>query len=280
MANRRAKFYKKLNLFRRISQILSILLLIAIPILNVLGVHWLMGTLYSMSIGPVDIADPLISLQTMLLTGKFLPPLLVAVLIPIAIALLFGRVFCSWVCPHNTISEWLDALQKRLFPKRWQKQHTGTGQPNPRPRLYWTILAALLLLTVLLGFPLISYLSAPGVISSQISQVIMGMGVGLEIGLVLLIFVVELAIFRRVWCKWLCPIGAFLALFRTPYTLQIHYDASQCACGHTIEPCHNACPLDLSPKKPDTYPFCYNCGLCQSACERTGRGAITFKIGK
>ncbi len=268
--------YRALLRVRSAVQILSLLFLFAVPLLNVFGVHAILGTLYSLSVGEIEITDPLMALQTILLTKQIYLPLLLGVILPVLLALIFGRVFCSWMCPQNTLSEWLDALQKRFWKSRWRKSHHRSINKNPRPAWYWGIFTTLVLATLAFSFPLLSYLSMPGIISSAVSQSILGPGVGVELALVLLILVSELLVGRRYWCKYVCPVGALLSVFRCRYTMHLVYEASQCACHLQTEPCHYVCPLQLSPKRVNVYPYCFNCGLCTAVCEKTGKSALTL----
>ncbi len=271
--------YRRLNRYRRWVQTLSLLLFVAVPVLNGYGIHAIVGTLYSISIGELDMADPVMVLQTILLTREIYLPLLLAAVVPVVIAWLFGRVFCSWVCPQNTLSEWSDALQQRFFPKRWKREHHFKFGRNPSAVWYWLIFAALLLITVILGLPLLSYVSAPGIITSFLSQAILGLGVGAEIVLVLAIFAIEAALFRRFWCKYACPVGAGLALFQGRRSLRVQFNTEMCDCKPGTAPCYAVCPLHLAPKDIETlYPYCFNCGLCVAFCENAGH-ALTFGFG-
>ncbi len=274
----RQRFYNKLNRVRKVVQLLAVFFLIAVPFLNRMGVHWIIGTLYSISIGELDIVDPVMALQTVLLTKNVYIPLLIAVVVPVLLAFIFGRVFCSWVCPKNTISDWLDTLQQRIMRGYWRKVRFKLSEKNPNPVIFWGILAALVFTVSVSGFPLLGYLSVPGIISSQISQAVLGIGNGLELALVLIIFAVEVMVVRRYWCKFLCPVGAFLSIFRIKRTLRIQYDMTLCSCGgQTAQHCQIACPLGLSPKRDHIYPYCFHCGLCLAACEKTGNCALSFK---
>lgn len=266
-----------LNRTRQLVQVLAVLFLVAVPVLNWLGVHWLLGTLYSLSIGELDMADPAMALQSILLTGTFWVPLLLAAAIPVALAVAFGRVFCSWICPYNTLLEWLDRVEKRVLRKRWLRRHRRGPGHNPRRALYWGIFGALLIATVVVGLPVLACLSAPGILSSQLSQAILGMGAGLELALVALLLVVEVAIARRVWCTYACPVGATLSLVRTPWTMRVVHDDARCTCPAGAAPCSVACPLGLVPRQGASLaPFCYNCGSCVAACEKARRGALRF----
>ncbi|MDZ7291553.1 MAG: 4Fe-4S binding protein [candidate division KSB1 bacterium] len=275
------RFYHRLNRLRQVVQILSIIFFIAVPILNGFGIHAILGTLYSLSIGGLDIADPLMVLQTILLTKAIYLPLLLAALLPIVLALVFGKVFCSWMCPQNTISEWIDAAEKKIFPKRWRRVHHFKRGKNPRAVWYWLILSLFIVLVPIFGLPLLSYLSAPGIITSAISQGLLGMGVGLEIAIVLSILVIEAILLRRWWCKYACPVGAFLALFRARKTLRLFYEHQACDCKPGTAPCYSVCPLHLAPKETATvYPYCFNCGVCVAFCENTGSRALSLQFGE
>ncbi len=275
--NTHQRFYSHLTRLRKIVQIFSLLFLIAVPVLNLMGIRWIIGTLYALSIDELDMVDPVMALQTLLLTKSVYMPLLIATIIPLVTSLTFGRVFCSWICPKNTISDWLEVLQKPIIKQRWQTVRFSLIEKNPHPGILWGILAVLLLIVWISGFPLLGYLSMPGIISSQISQTILGMGHGLEFGLVLIIFVVEIVLVQRYWCKYFCPVGACLSIFRIKRTLRIQHKAMLCTCKQEIEPCHAVCPLGLSPKcNHHLYPYCFHCGLCLTACEKTGRRALSY----
>lgn len=246
--------------WRRTCQLLTIGMVVLLPVLNKKGLTYLSGTLYSMAIGPVWITDPLIGLQTILLTLTADRLLLLSILIPIALALLFGRVFCSWACPQNTISELVDLAAEKIGIRR-----LITSKPTATPR--YVVLILILIATPLAGLPLASLLSAPGIISVQAAKLVYEGTVGLELGLVGLIVLFELLLIRRVWCNHLCPIGSFLGLCRCRKTLKVvlNEDAEH-PCGHCLA-CAKACQLDLNPLHEKIYPQCHNCGACLTACQ-------------
>ena len=275
----RAGFYRRLELLRRATQLFSFAFLFALPVLVWQGVHWIVGSLYSISIGSLVIADPAMALQTTLLTREVYVPLLFAALLPAVLALVFGRVFCSWLCPYNTLLDWAERAWRRLRGKGWQKARLAAPSHNPHPGFYWAVFAALVLAATVLGLPLLSYLSAPGILSTQISQTILGMGTGLEIGLVVLLLVAEVGLGRRFWCKYGCPVGATLSLFRTRRTLHVAHGPSHCTCPPGGEACRVACPLGLAPAAGDVRPYCYNCGSCLATCEKLQRNALHFRFG-
>ena len=91
--------YTRLHFMRRLVQFLAMSFIFVIPILNMLGIRQIIGTYYSISIGNLDIIDPALMLQTIFLTKEIYFPLLLAGIIPLILTLIFGKVFCGWVCP-------------------------------------------------------------------------------------------------------------------------------------------------------------------------------------
>lgn len=270
------KFYKKLNFYRKLVQILTLLFFLIIPVLLLLDFRKVIGNLYSVTIFGLDIVDPAMAVQTIILSGDFFIPMLIGVIIPVVVALVFGRVFCSWVCPYNTLAEWLNKFSNKILRRR---RKSGLNK-NPKPYISWIILGIILLTTAIIGFPLLGFLSAPGIITAQMASVILGMGVGLELAVIGIILIIEVIVNKRFWCKYVCPVGRVLAIFKTPSTMRVAYNAESCKCPLNVEPCANDCPLDLSPTQIHLYPYCYNCGECLRTCEKTGYQAVYFTFKK
>jgi ferredoxin-type protein NapH len=263
----------KLLIARRVVQLAALALLVAIPVLNAAGVTFVTGSLYSLAIGPLWITDPLIGLQTFFTTLSVDTKMLVSVLIPVVAALALGRVFCSWVCPQNLISEAVDSVAGRLGVKR-------LFHPRPTAAPRYVVLTSIMALTALVGLPLASLLSAPGIISVQIARIVSEGTAGLELGLVGAVIVTELFLVRRGWCNYGCPVGGFLGLLRTKRTMKVSLgpDADRACerCGR----CAQACQLGLHPVGGRIYPLCHNCGDCVVACgEVTGeRKPLSFRF--
>lgn len=246
---------------RKIVQLSSVGLIVLIPVMNKNGITAVTGTLYSLAVGPVWITDPVIAVQAVLTTLSVDSTLLFSVLIPVVLALVLGRVFCSWVCPQNTLSELFDRIADK----------TGILQRLFNPRLTaiprYTVLAAVLVATRMFGLPVVSLLSAPGIISVQTAKLVYEGAVGMELVLIGVIVVFELVVVRRVWCNHLCPVGGFLGILRTRKTMKVMFaEDSGRVCGH-CDACTDACRLGLDPMAGNIYPFCHNCGDCVAACE-------------
>lgn len=263
-------FLNHARILRRSMQVFTLLFLIAIPILNRNGIDALVGTLYSIDLFGWTILDPAMFLQLLMLGEGVTLAIVLGILVPVLLALIAGRVFCSWMCPYNFIAEGLYGLRRRF------SRNPRTKGSNPSPRGIWISLAVVFGTIAITGLPLMVFLSMPGLISAELSDIIFGGGLGLELALVGGLLVVDTLFLKRMWCRTLCPVGAILALLRTPFTLKIQSHPRQCVqCdGVKDQLCVKSCPLDLNPRRShNLYPTCYNCLDCVDTCQHHG-GAL------
>ena len=72
---------------------------------------------------------------------------------------------------------------------------------------------------------------------------------------VLATVVVLSVVFYRPFCKWLCPLGAFYALFNRVSLLSMHVDENKCvSCGKCARTCHGrGCDQNAEPQR--MYPL-------------------------
>ena len=80
-------------------------------------------------------------------------------------------------------------------------------------------------------------------------------------------------VFYRPFCKWLCPLGAFYALFNRVSLFQMKVDKNKCvSCGK----CAKACKMDVDVTKTPNHAECIRCGMCIRACPTN---AVSFRYG-
>ncbi|MFY9974373.1 MAG: quinol dehydrogenase ferredoxin subunit NapH, partial [Chromatiaceae bacterium] len=181
-------------LLRRVSQLGILALFLLGPIA---GIWVLKGNLSaSMVLDVLPLTDPLLLLQTLLSgTLPVLSGALGALIVLAFYALVGGRVFCSWVCPVNLVTD-LAAWLRRRFDLRG-------GSALSRNLRYW-ILGLVLLFPLVTGVIAWEYLNP---VSMLHRGLIFGMGLGWLI--VAGVFLFDLLVARHGWCGRLCPVGAF-----------------------------------------------------------------------
>lgn len=181
-----------------------------------------------------------------------------------------GRFVCGWLCPFGLLQ---DFLHKIPFPVKMKRL------PHDR-RLRRAKYAVLVLCVVLLplltrdgisGTPFFcKYVCPSGTVFGGWPLSVADSGIRSALGalfawksaLALALLCASAAIFRP-FCKYLCPLGAFYALFNGTAVLRLRFDAGRCThCGK----CASLCPMDVElPARPNSAE-CVRCMECVSAC--------------
>ncbi|KPK31787.1 MAG: hypothetical protein AMK70_11725 [Nitrospira bacterium SG8_35_1] len=227
--------------------------------------------------------DPLIAISSFL-SGWTLYKGLALSLIIISTTLVFGRYFCSWVCPMGIINQWISHVLNRHRPV--DDYRLNAYRPVYRFKYYlltlFLVLAAFGALQVGLFDPIafitrsfsISFL--PGVYYSgtqlYLKQPLFYGGV-----LISLIFVAVLFANRfipRFWCRVLCPLGALLGLLSGVSVLRIRRDVEKCTdCQKCLRYCHGGCA-------PHEELRVSECHLCMNCIEDCPEEAIHYGLAR
>ena len=197
----------------------------------------------------------------------------------ILLGVLLGRLICGFLCLFGWFQELLHRIPTRKF---------STKKLRPLTYLKYVILLAMVVLLpafavndVGMGDPFFcKYLCPQGVLEGAIPLALVNSGIRAALGklftwkLCILLAVTALSIlFYRPFCKWLCPLGAFYALFNKVSLLQMKVDANACiSCGK----CARACSMDVDVTKTPAHAECIRCGKCVLACPT---GAVHFRYG-
>ncbi|WP_448807710.1 4Fe-4S binding protein [Aminobacterium mobile] len=218
---------------------------------------------------PVDALCPFggfESLYSYIATGTWLrriaPSSFVLFIGVVLMTIVVGRVFCSWICPLGTLGE--------LSAKGARKLGIASRElPNyiDRPARYlkYGILFLIIFLTWKLG-TLVWRDYDPWVAWMHLSA---GWGeiAGKPWAFVILFGTVIAASLwiERFWCRYLCPLGAILALGQKLSLIKVNRQPSSCVHCHQ---CHIACPvnLDPEPKEVEKSGECLACGRCTDRC--------------
>lgn len=233
---------------------------------------------------------------------QFLPALL-ALNVGVVVALLvltflFGRVYCSVICPLGVMQDVV-----AFFSKKHKKNHYSYS-----PAKKWLRLSVLIvfLVTILApGVSVIAHLVAPysayGRIASNLFAPVYQWGnnvlayfaeragsyafYSVDVWIKsMFTFVVAAATFvvvvvlawrgGRTWCNTICPVGTILGFFSKYSLFKPVVDTEKCnSCGLCARNCKASC-INSAEHQVD-YSRCVACFECLNACKK---GAISYKL--
>ncbi len=250
-------------------RVLQILILCLYILANIWGVNILIGNLStSVFLEEIPLSDPYAVLQ-MFFSGAVIASdiFIGALIVVIFYALIGGRVFCSWVCPMNIVSDFSNFLRRKLKFNQIQKK-----QPASRTIRYW-VLGLSLILSFILAVPAFEFLSPISILHRGI---IFGMGLGWAA--VLIIFLFDLFVLKNGWCGYICPLGAFYSLIGKYSLVRVEHNESKCTlCMKCKEICPENQVLFMIGKSSEQVLSgeCTNCARCVEVCNDD---ALNFSI--
>ena len=253
-------------ILRRITQITLMFLYLSA---YVWGCSFLMGNLSSSSLlGIIPMSDPYAVLQMFVAGAIISTNLLIGAAIIFSLyAIVGGRIFCSWVCPINPVTDLANYLRRKLGFNEIQKR-----QPASRSIRYW-VLGLSLVLSYILGVTAFEFISP---ISITHRAIIFGVGLGWTAALVIFLF--DLFILKNGWCGHICPLGGFYSILGKYSIVRVDHDAESCtACMKCKEVCPEVQVLGMISKesKQVSNSECTNCGRCIEVCDD---GSLEFSI--
>ncbi len=227
----------------------------------------------------------------------------------VLLTLVFGRAYCSVVCPLGIFQDVLSFFGRvfKSFTKKPRKiRRDYAWRPNPlKFRVGFLVLAVA---TIPLGLPFLALLEPYGIfgrIAASVFKPIYLLGnnaleavvktldqdnyafyyvdprpetwgafaVGVASFLVLLVFAGR---FGRLYCNSVCPVGTILGAISRFSFLKIRLDAEKCVgCGLCAKACKSSC-VDVENRRIDA-SRCVVCFDCLTACRKN---ALSFAANR
>ena len=267
--------------YRRACQIAVFILMFVVPTLNLYEIYAVTGTFYSINIGGLGVADPVVLLQAVVASTELSRALAFAAIFPIFLALLFGRIWCGWMCPYHLVSDVACAIRDRVrsIGRESSPPHRFAVPESLRANTWrFGFLIVGTLAAGAVAVPVLNYVHAPGILSAEAMIFIKERSVSLEFAFIVALVLLEILVLPRFWCRLFCPTGAFISLFRFSFTLRVKSTLGNLkrACCEDLH-CERACPMGLKPALESEDFLCTNCGLCIDACKKNhGRSRLRF----
>mgnify|MGYP006276827833 CR=1 FL=1 len=226
--------------YRRVVEILQAILLTGLPFLKINGQSAL-----RFDIGELN----LYFFGTIIRIGEFyliLAATLFLLLFISAVTVVFGRVWCGWLCPQTVLLDLTESLAA-IFGRK----HLKTIQK-----------LILLPVSALVAITMIWYFVEPAEAMRQLatSPLIAGFFLVLWVSVYL-----ELAVLGRGFCTSICPYAMMQNALFDKDTLVIEYDQSRDATCMKCDDCVRICPVGIDIKD-GLSNRCIACAECIDAC--------------
>ncbi|MBQ8009826.1 MAG: 4Fe-4S binding protein [Bacteroidaceae bacterium] len=237
---------------------------------------------------------------------QFLPAVLAlnvgVIVLLIALTLIFGRIYCSVICPMGVFQDIIAWFGKKARPKKERK--IPYTYSKAKSALRYSVLGVFVV-AIIAGIGSFVALLAPyssyGRIASNIFQPIYRLGNNVLASIAekydsyaiyevdvwvksmptLIIAVVTLVIIfilawrnGRTYCNTICPVGSVLGFFARFSFFHVTFDVEKCKnCSMCSRNCKASC-IDYKTHTVD-YSRCVTCGNCLENCKF---GALSYKF--
>jgi polyferredoxin len=195
----------------------------------------------------------------------------------LGVAFVAGRAFCGWLCGLGAIQDFITEWTRKLFG---EKRHIRGRQSTAilpmhlpasvdRPMRYAKYLVLVMILIASL------YMAFPPLRDFCPVRAVFGLHMTTLLWITLAVFLGGSVFVERFWCKYLCPLGATLAIFNKISPVRLVMDNHHCNdCGR----CDIECSMDIAdvPHQLD-HPECVRCMECLNTCAR--EGSLILQIG-
>jgi len=192
--------------------------------------------------------------------------------VTIILAVIFRRAFCGWLCPLGGIQEFIGRLGRKMLGKQ-------LVMPVKADKYLRYLKYVVLIMTAAAAWGTASIWMSPydpwaayGHLGEGLSAVWNEFAVGL---IILIITAAGSFFYDRFFCKYLCPMGAFLGIISKISPFKIQRDPDICI---NCNLCTKACMMNIDVAKAEMVNTaeCINCQECTDACPR--EGALTNKF--
>lgn len=210
-------------------------------------------------------------------TGGFIQKIhsasFILMLLGVLAALLFGTIFCGYLCPFGSFQEWIGKLGKKLFPQKYNRMVSKKLDRVLRYLRYGVLIMVLYQTAVSAKLVFQSVDPYYALFNFFTNEVAVSAYIMLGLIIVLSLFI------ERPWCSYLCPYGAFLSLFNPIRLFQLRRNKSTCV---GCKKCDRVCPMNIEVSGQEVIRDlrCISCHQCTSDVACPIKETVTIAFGK
>lgn len=205
---------------------------------------------------------------------QFLPALLAlnlaVVIVLIVLTLIFGRAYCSVICPLGIMQDGISHISSMRKGKKARFRWS--------PEVKWLrySILALFIIALVAGLTSVSALLAPYSAFGRIATSLVrpALPTAIIAGVTLLVVGIMAWIGGRTYCNTLCPVGTVLSFFSRFSLLRPVIDADKCRDCHACEHKCKASCINIDNHEID-YSRCVDCFNCLDSCKF---GALKYRM--
>lgn len=182
----------------------------------------------------------------------------------VLMSLVFGKSFCSWMCPIGFISELVGDFGEKVFKRRLKLPRFLDYTFRS---LKYFMLGFLIYSVIFLMTPIAVkyFLDSPYNIVADIKMYYFFANISRTALIVISVLFILSIFIRNFWCRFMCPYGALLGIFSLFSPNKIQRNANNCIdCGL----CNKACPsfIKVDQVKTVISDECSTCLNCVDVC--------------
>ena len=215
------------------------------------------GMTWSIRLGGVPFTDPIAALSVLAKSQKWELGFALGLLIPLSLALLFGRVFCAYVCPASllffTISRVRGLLAKFFYLPEFSLNRG----------VCWGLLFGGVVTAVWVGHGVWTLILPYFAIGQTLFHGIAYGTISFSLGSLLVFGLLDLVMGKQFTCRYVCPTGRLLGFVGSKSVFSLKRDAPECLEACTS--CIDVCPMKVQPKYDESLD-CSMCGECLTIC--------------
>ncbi|MBI5665582.1 MAG: 4Fe-4S binding protein [Nitrospirae bacterium] len=235
---------RKIHPWRRIVEIGQGVILLGLPFLKIKGESALRFDVPSLELHLFGLTLWMEEFFIVLVALIFLALLI------IFITLLFGRIWCGWLCPQTVIADFTSFVDK------------AKGKGLPGKLIAWT---ATLLISIIVSADLIWYFVSPyefipRLIEGRLGNIIWGFWISLTV-----IVSLNFILLRQRFCATVCPYAKLQGSLFDSKTLTVAFDPRRREECIECMACVKTCPVGIDIRKGLNIA-CIHCAECVDRC--------------